>query len=192
MEYDKLKLIQERAEDLLHTLKEDENISAHINAFYILMGLTMASIAFIYIRSDISLRLLIYLLLLIGVIAYHRIRMKTALKENTRLAEYKNENTETKDEHISGLLKYLSSGINVKKTRAETVRTGFMVVFPVFLLLLSEIFFYPFDLTQFIILIVVAFTLGAGFWYVYFTESIKMYEMDKEEVDALLTRLNLE
>ena len=189
MEHDKLQLIESRAETLLKDLKEDNHAFVYSTALLIMVSLYLIAIVFLYIKFDFSTKLLIYLVLLIGMLAYYKMNMNKVFAESASLLNYKTIDRDDKVNYVAGLLRYLNSGFEVKLTRLKSVRIIYAILFPFFLLIVREIFLGTFaDTSSFIINLAVAIVLG-GFWYFYFASDQSELELDKEEVDALITKI---
>ena len=189
MEHDKLQLIESRAETLLKDLKEDSHAFVYSTALLIMVSLYLIAIVFLYIKFDFSTKLLIYLVLLIGMLAYYKMNMNKVFAESAALLNYKTIDRDDKVNYVAGLLRYLNSGFEVKLTRLKSVRIIYAILFPFFLLIVREIFLGTFtDTSSFIINLAVAMVLG-GFWYFYFASDQSELELDKEEVDELITKI---
>ncbi|NNE25498.1 MAG: hypothetical protein HKN09_01525 [Saprospiraceae bacterium] len=189
MEHDKLQLIESRAETLLKDIKEDNHAFVYSTALLIMVSLYLIAIVFLYIKFDFSTKLLIYLVLLIGMLAYYKMNMNKVFAESAALLNYKTIDRDDKINYVAGLLRYLNSGFEVKLTRLKSVRIIYAILFPFFLLIVREIFLGSFsDTSSFLINLVVAIVLG-GFWYFYFASDQSELELDKEEVDELITKI---
>ena len=189
MEHDKLQLIESRAETLLKDLKEDNHAFVYSTALLIMVSLYLIAIVLLYIKFDFSTKLLIYLVLLIGMLAYYKMNMNKVFAESATFLNYKTIDRDDKVNYVAGLLRYLNSGFEVKLTRLRSVRIIYSILFPFFLLIVREIITGPFaDTSSFIINLAVAVVLG-GFWYFYFASDQSELELDKEEVDELITKI---
>ncbi len=193
MEIDKLDLIQKKAETLLASLKEDAQTSYITNALVILVVLFLLPLVILYIvdvESSIT-KFLIYLIVLLGFLILYRIKVGAAVRESTQLTSYKNIDMADKPKYIAGLLKYLSSGYGVKITRLHSVRWLYVFVFPLVLILTSELYQYFFhdDIKTGIMNFVVAFLMGSTFWFLYFQKDLHELELDQHDVDSMVGKL---
>jgi len=119
-------------------------------------------------------------------------RMTASVKESQALAAYEKLDKEDKANYISGQLKYLSSGYNIKIIRLQSVRLIYVIAFPLLLVLLSELYQYFFsegDISTSIMQFVIAFLIGSTFWFFYFQNDIKEFEMDRDDVDRMISNL---
>ena len=185
MEYDKLQLIEEKAETLLEELKNDDDAFVYSTTLLILVVLFLLAIVFLYILTGLSTKLLIYLVILIAVLAYYRLNMNKAYKESTILQKYKDIDPANKSSYVSGLLKYLASGVTIKLERLKSVRLFYTIMFPLFLLIIREIYIGSYDNISFLISILMAALIGGIFWYFYFSKGLTELEEDKEEINDL-------
>ena len=194
MKYDKLDLIQSKAENLLQDLKEDTATSYVTNALLVLVIMYLISLVILYITDVNSsiIKFLIYLLVMIICLVIYRMRMTASVKESQALAAYEKLDKEDKANYISGQLKYLSSGYNIKIIRLQSVRLIYTLAFPLLLVLLSELYQYFFsdgDISTSIMQFVIAFLIGSTFWVFYFQNDIKEFEMDRDDVDRMISNL---
>jgi len=194
MKYDKLDLIQNKAENLLQDLKEDTATSYVTNALLVLVIMYLISLVILYITDVNSsiIKFLIYLLVMIICLVIYRMRMTASVKESQSLAAYEKLDKEDKANYISGQLKYLSSGYNIKIIRLQSVRLIYVIAFPLLLVLLSELYQYFFsegDISTTIMQFIIAFLIGSTFWFFYFQNDIKEFEMDRDDVDRMVSNL---
>jgi|GEM_PF-614583 len=194
MKYDKLDLIQNKAENLLQDLKEDTATSYVTNALLVLVIMYLISLVILYITDVNSsiIKFLIYLLVMIICLVIYRMRMTASVKESQSLAAYEKLDKEDKANYISGQLKYLSSGYNIKIIRLQSVRLIYVIAFPLLLVLLSELYQYFFsegDISTSIMQFIIAFLIGSTFWFFYFQNDIKEFEMDRDDVDRMVSNL---
>ena len=194
MEYDKLDLIQQKAKNLLNDLKDDKDSSGILSALYILVVAYVITLSVLYIFNTESdwIKFVILLFVLVALLLLYRIRMSGAYRDSNMLSGYTNIDPAQKSEYTSGLLKYLSSGYAVKLNRIKTVRIIYMILFPIFLVLVREVWLefsskedYSSGLGQYL----GAFLLAAPFWYMFFREDIVEKEMDHEDVNAMIRKI---
>ena len=193
MEYDKLDLIHNKAETLLDTLKEDAQTSYVTNALVIIVLLFLIPLVILYIVDvDSSItKFLMYLIVLLGLLILYRVRVGGAVRQSTELASYKSIDINDKPKYISGLLKYLSSGYGVKVTRLRSVRWIYVIIFPLVMVLFSELYQYFFhdDIKTGITNFIVAYILGGIFWYKYFQDDLDELELDQQDVDSMVVKV---
>jgi len=193
MEYDKLDLIQKKAETLLSSLKEDAQTSYVTNALVVIVVLFLLPLVILYIvdvESSIT-KYLIYLIVLLGLLILYRMRVGAAVRESSQLTSYKKIDMSDKPSYITGLLKYLSSGYGVKITRLHSVRWIYVFVFPLVMVLFSELYQYCFhdDIKTGIMTFIVAYLIGSTFWFLYFQKDLHELELDQQDVDGMVGKL---
>jgi len=189
MEYDKLQLIENKAENLLSDLRNGDDSSLYSNALLVLVVLFLLSLVSVYIKTGEFKHLLAYLGILLVLLVLHKVKMSAAYKENALLKRYKQHAETDKQSYVSGLLKYLSSGMNVKFKRLKSVRLIYMIIFPLMLIILSELF--NGESRSFILSLIVAYVLGATFWYFYFQDDINELDFAQDDVEDMITKLVL-
>ena len=109
MEYDKLQLIENKAESLLSDLTNGDDSSLYANALLVLVVLFLLGLVSVYIKTGEYTHLLVYLGVLLVLLVLHKIKMSAAFKESVLLKRYKEHSGTDKQAYVSGLLKYLSS-----------------------------------------------------------------------------------
>jgi len=189
MEYDKLQLIENKAENLLSDLKEGNDASLYFNALIVLVVTFLLCLISLYIKSGEYSHLLIYLIILVCLLTLYNIRMSSAYKENALLKRYQSlKNGDDKLAYVSGLLKYLSSGMNVKLRRLKTVRLIYIIMFPIFLVLLQEILR---DTSNLFLSFILAIVIGSSFWAVYFKNDIEELSYAQDDIDEMIRNIAL-
>jgi len=188
MEHDRLQLIESRAETLLSELKEDNDSFVYSTSLLIMVVLFLLAIVFLYIKIGFSINLLIYLVGLTGMLAYYKMNMNKAFSENARLANYKSIDTDDKVNYVTGLLKYLSSGFDVKLTRIRSVKWFYTILFPLFLLILRETYVGEFTTQTFLLNLFVGVITGV-IWYYYFVQGENKLNEDREEINNLINKI---
>ncbi|MBT8188954.1 MAG: hypothetical protein HKN67_14130 [Saprospiraceae bacterium] len=188
MEHDRLQLIESRADTLLQNLKEDNHAFIYSTSILIMVSLYLLAVVFLYIKSGFSVKLLIYLVVLIGMLAYYKMSMNKAFAESDEMSKYKNIDHDDKVNYVSGMLKYLSSGFEVKLTRIHSVRLFYTILFPLFLLIVREIYVGSYTSMSFFINLALAVVVGS-FWYFYFAGNQKELIEDRQEIDEMITKI---
>ncbi len=195
MEYDKLDLIQQKAKYLLNDLREDKDGSNTLACLYILVILYVICLSILYImKSDPGyIKFVIYLVLLLGLLIMYRIRMSEAFRDSNSLSSYTKIDPADKANYTSGLLKYLSSGYNVKIVRIKTVRLIYTILLPLLIVLIGEVWQIFFSEEY----------VSSGFWhhvfafaicspiYFFFGKDIEQRQFDKEDVDTMVRKIHL-
>jgi hypothetical protein len=115
----------------------------------------------------------------------------SAVRESSELANYKKIDISDKPKYIGGLLKYLSSGYGVKVTRLQSVRWIYVIIFPLVMILFSELYQYFFhdDIKTSFMNFFIAYLIGGTFWYLYFKEDLYALEMDQYDVDSMVVKV---
>lgn len=84
---------------------------------------------------------------------------------------------------------YLESGIDIKQTRTSLTRNFYILFFPLLMISLGEIFSGPFTTAQYIILLLLAYLIGGGFWFKFFDEDLQELEFSKIDLSDIRAKL---
>lgn len=196
MEYNNLDLIQTKAEKLLSDIKQDAESSFVSTAqilLVILFSISIIALFIVDIDSSVT-KYLIFMVILLGLLLWHRIKLNVKVKESVALSAYKKGDPADKKNYTIGLLKYLSSGLAIKLTRLKSVRLFFCIMFPLLLVLFKELYQYHFKDGEFgtsLFQYILAFVIGSSFWYYYFQADIAELDLDKADVDSMVSKLYL-
>ena len=180
MEYDKLQLIEHKAEKLLQDAKSNSENSVYTNALYIMIALFLVSLCYIYIKSG-SHTLVYAAALVIALIAY-KFMISNAANELENKTDYKAFATAEKQIYVKNMLQYLAANINLQLSRIKALRTVYMLVFPFFLMMIRQIVLGPIEDDQYIINLFGALLIGVCFWFFFFKKDIDDKEQDYWEV----------
>ncbi len=189
MEYDKLQLIEHKAEKLLQDMKVGSDSSVYTNALYIIIALFLFSLCYIYIKSG-SHTLVYAAALIIALIAYKFI-LSNATKELKTKVNYTAHAGTDKPAYVKGMLEYLASNINLQMSRIKALRTVYILVFPFFLMMVRQIVLGPIEKEQYLLNLFGALILGVCFWFFFFKKDIDEKEQDYWEVINLSKTIQL-
>ena len=189
MEYDKLQIIENKAEKLLKDVKYGADNASYTNAFYLLLVIYIISMSASYILTGDSI--LIYLVVLIVSLIVYKLIISTYAKKAQELSNYKSFDLNDKLPYVTRMLSYLGAEIELKIARVLALRYFYMIVFPFFMLLIAQIFLGIFDGNVLYINLAVALTLGVSYWFFYFKNDISELNLDKEDVDEMIKKISL-
>jgi len=189
MEYDKLDLVEAKAEKLLDDYRSDSDIAVYTNAMFFIVGILLIAIILLYIYDGYGQ--LIYSLALLSLIPY-KIMIGSASEYAKSLSLYKNIDVNDRVGFTSTKLKYLKSLIGLKITRVRALRIVYMCCFPALLYVLSKLFIErELILLNELVYASVAIVIGVTFWYFYFKNEILELELDQEEIKVIITSISL-
>lgn len=189
MEYDKLQLIEHKAEKLLQDMKDSPGSSFYTNALYIIIALFLISLCYIYIKSG-SHTLVYASALVIALIAF-KFMVSNAAKELENKTNYKAFSDDQKPLYVKGMLEFLASSYNLQISRIKALRTVYMLVFPFFLMMIRQIFVGAIEKEQYLFNLIGAVLLGSIFWFFFFKKDIDNKEADYWEVVNLSKTIKL-
>ena len=187
MEYDKLQLVENKANKLLSELNSDSENAYYTNALFLMIVIYLIALGYIYIKS--GQHILLYLLASVCALLAYKLIVSKAAKQIDSSSSYKAIDPANKQDYVKGLLKHLSSLVNLKMHRVKALRILYMISFPFFLVMLKQIFFADDTTSKFISSIIVAILLGGIFWYLFFSNEIQEYEYERYEIDDMIKKL---
>ena len=189
MEYDRLDLVEAKAEKLLDDYRSDSDIAVYTNAMFFLVGILIIAIILLYIYEGYGQ--LIYSLALLSLIPY-KIMIGSASEYSQSLSFYKNIYVSNKIGFTTTKLKYLKSLIVLKLTRVRALRIVYMCCFPVLLYVLSKLFVErEIVFTDELIYAAAAILIGTIYWYFYFKNEIQDLELDQDEIKSIISSISL-
>lgn len=189
MEYDKLQLIENKAEKLLSGFKNDNDSSTYANALFFMLIIFLIALMCIYIYSESYL--LVYVSVLIIAVVIYRGIISGAAKDTNALSNYKSFDQSNKTEYVERMLKYLSAEISLKMARIKGLRLVYMITFPFFLLMIRQLYGGAFEGHSFLWHLIAALFIGIIYWSIFFRSHIVELEFDKSDVTDMLRKIKL-
>lgn len=190
MEYDKLDLIDAKAERLLQKFNSDKDIIMFNNALYILIVLFVITVCFLYVFEGYTY--LIFTLALLSLVPYRTIISRASVRSES-LSMYNTMDSNDKVSYTIAKLKYLGSMIKLIRARLIALRLVYMVCFPVFIYMLSLILLRrEIDWSQEWFYIVLAILIAIPYWFFFFKSEIDELTMNKDEIKNIIVTLQLE
>lgn len=191
MEYDKLDLIDIKADKLIQSFKTDEDMPVFINALIFIIVIFIALVCVLYVYKGYPY--LIFTLALLVFVPY-KLAVNKALSTADNLSRYALDTLDNKAQLTVAKLQYLLSLVQVKKTRVQYLRLAYMVCFPVWLYMLFVLtnFFLKreFTLGYNIAFGLLAIIMGISFWYFYFRNDLELLEEHKAEVKHIISSIH--
>ncbi|MGA0233354.1 MAG: hypothetical protein ACO3MB_10835, partial [Saprospiraceae bacterium] len=123
MEYDKLDLIDAKAERLLQKFNSDKDIIMFTNALYILIVLFVITVCFLYVFEGYTY--LIFTLALLSLVPYRTIISRASVRSES-LSMYNTMDSNDKVSYTIAKLKYLGSMIKLIRARLIALRLVYM------------------------------------------------------------------
>ncbi len=190
MEYDKIDLIDAKAEKLLQQYKLDPDIGLYTNAFWLLVVIFFIALTLLYVLD--GYQQLTFAIALLSCIAY-RLIINKASKSCEALSLYNTFENHSKAEYTLYKLRYLSALIGFKASRIRALRLFYMVCFPVWLVMLSKlVFFRETNFNTVLILLVSAYIIGGVFWYFFYARFIQDLEFKQQDIIEVIGVLQQE
>jgi len=180
MEYDKIELIELKADRLLEKFLSDSDVAVYTNALYFLVSIFLIAVCLLYVFEGYEH--LVYIFALLAIIPYRMIIGAADAKAESKSLYH---SMEIKDKKALTIAKldYLSALVQLKAARLKALRLFYMICFPVWLYMLVKIFVArEFSGLTELVYLGAAFVLGSVFWFFYFKKDIELREMDQNEI----------
>ena len=177
-----MKSTVERLDLLLADLKENFPSSTYTYMVLILFVLFFGAILAFYIKYGYFGRILFYAgaLLIAGI--YYRRGIKESIAHMHAVSNYGDPSIIGEKQYLSNKLVYLKAGIEIKRVRIVIIKWIYFILFPLFLLLMSELFIGKISgVGDFIWKYIVAIIIGGLIWLQFFNKELEIiygYEDD--------------
>ena len=174
-----------------------DNIKSHKSArdfkwlFILLISLLLIATAIHISKFNIGFNL-IPLVLILAFWIYYRLSLKKSIEKQASANKIISENQGEKEDNQSILksrVKYILNGIDVLETRISLIRNQYVILFPVFSILMVDIIRGPLDYAAFAVTAVISIVLGGLFWIFYFRNDLIDLENAEEELEILEEKL---
>lgn len=192
MNNDKLDLVEKKCLTVLQNLRNNDNAGTYITAVIVLGLLMFLTIVILYIKNGYSNKLLIGLILTAIMFLLYKKKTKDAIDINSVKSSLLSTEAETKTMHVSNTLDYLSSGIDVKLVRIRMVRQFYFILFPIYLILIQDLFYGPITSHQIFWGLIGGAILSFIAWGYFFRNELIDLVYHKEEVDAMRKTISLQ
>lgn len=186
----KLDLVEKKCLTLLQNLRNNDDAGIYTTALIILGMLIFIAVLALYIKIGYSNFLLFGLLLTAVLFIVFKVKTNAAIKTNVDKSSFLNDNSESKIVHVTKMLDYLSSGLEVKLIRIKMVRLFYFVLFPIFLLLVRELFFGPASGKELFWGFIGGLVLSIVSWSYFFKSDLIDLVYYKEDVDEMKVYLS--
>lgn len=189
MEYDKLDLIVQRADNLLDQFKSDTDIPVYSNAliFLVVIFLILLSLLYVFIGPS----QLLFAIALIALIPY-KITIDEAAKSVRNFGIHLEDPELDRTSFATLKLRQLESLIALKHTRINAIRFLYIVFFPIWLYMLSRLaILREISWPNEIFFIGLAVLAGTVFWYFYFKPELQKLKTDREDVQEMIVQVSL-
>lgn len=177
-----MKSTSERLDLLLEDLKKNFPSTSYAYIVLLLFVILFGAIIVFYIKYGYLTRLLFYIGS--GIIAglYYRFGIRDSIAHMQSVSNYGDPNTIGEKQYLSNRLAYLKAGIEIKRVRIDIIKWIYFLLFPIFLLLVSEIVISPISgFGDFIWKYIIAIILGGLIWLNFFNKELDIiygYEDD--------------
>ncbi len=180
-----MKSTSERLDLLLDDIKHTNKSTTYTYILLCLVAIFLVGIVLFYIKYGYFGRLLAYFAVLLGTVIYYRVNIVNAIRELQDASGYDALKGVDDKQYMKQKLNYLDVGIEVKRKRITLIRGIYVLIFPVFLVLASELYIGPIEgFASFLWKYILAFILGGIVWMFAFNNDIE--QINGYEDDALI------
>lgn len=180
----RLKAVHEKANQIQEKVEDLSDSKEHVMLFGLLILLLVLSLVGAYIKMGFDLKWIILLIVILAFLLYYRFTMKTAEEKNKVFSNYSDDPDE--NQAFYKRTKFLSSSIQLKRTRIQLTRIFYVFFFPLFLLLMKasvggsdRIFSNP------ILYIGLAILFGSIFWYFFFRSEVQELNITQTDLSNI-------
>jgi len=177
-----MKSTLERLDLLIEDIKNNYPSTTYTYMLLILFVIFFGAILVFYVKEAMVGRLLLYSLALICAAIYYRIAVRSSIQHMLTVSDYGDPEIIGDKQYLANKLAYLNAGIEIKRVRITIIKWIYFFLFPLFLLLMSEIVIEPIvGLGSFIWKYIIALILGGLIWLHFFNKELEIiygYEDD--------------
>jgi hypothetical protein len=178
-------------ENIFDNLKSHKSSRDFKWLFLLLLSIVLIATAIHIARFGIGFNL-IPLILLLAYWVYYRYTLKKAI-EKQALANQKINDSSPEENDNKGILinrlRYILNGIDVLNTRIILIRNQYVLLFPVFAMVVIDIIRGPLGWGAFTVTAVVSVILGGLFWIYYFRNDLIDLENATDELEIIEEKL---
>jgi len=172
--------------DQIHTdLRNDEHNGFYNGLLVLIVVLFLSVIIFHFIKYAFSIKLVICILVLFMMLLLYKTKMQSAYKASMALKNYEEHKEEDHKQFLHGYINFIESGLHIKEARTLSIRNLYIAVFPLFLLLLREVFLEPFQGSSMLWAFIFAFIISYLAWRSIFNKDLEKWDDQIDEVAAL-------
>ena len=179
--------VNHKTDDILEQIRERGD-SVEFSIIILILAIPLGIIALIYMYSQSVWLGLFGILILFSLMIYYRVEMRNIITKNSTFKISQLDHKMSETEQILIKIKYINSGIEIKKKRVLLIRYFYMLCFPFLLFLGTTLISSKFEGLYLIWSVCFAFIIGSVFWSYYFKPELDELDFSQDE---LLDQQNL-
>ena len=192
MDHKSLKHLEEKSLAIIKSETESNDSNSVTSAMILLAVLIFISILSLYIKNGYSIRLIVFLILMLATFLIYKAMMRSVYAEHATHANYKTlASSEDKVHFIKAMLDYISSGYGVKLRRLSLLKWFYILNFPLFLVNMKELIGEGIPDSGFVSIFLSAAVFSFLIWSLFFHFELSEQESNQREVDGILNELKL-
>lgn len=183
----RIQYFESKYEAILKSLRNQDEISYYTGSILLLAGLMIITLLGIFIKDNYSVRLLLFLaVLIVSMLVYKSKISRKSLSSDTS----KSTNTDESLAALKSNLSLLSQTLESRHSRVSAVKWFYIFNFPIFLSAIKE-FISGHISTKFLIFsLLITFLIGLLVWQLFFREDLKKIEEHQLSVSQMINDLS--
>lgn len=185
-----MKSTVERLDLLIEDLKINYPSTTYTYMLLILFVIFFGAILVFYIKEAMLGRLFLYSIALLIAGIYYRVAIRNSIQHMLTVSDYGDPGIIGEKQYLANKLAYLNAGIEIKRVRISVIKWIYFFLFPLFLLLMSEITNEPIvGAGSFIWKYIIALILGGIIWIFFFNKELEIIEGYEDDAIILSRKL---
>ena len=172
------------AHTALNSYSDSEDINAYTVCMLFIIILNLVVIGAITIKFGFHNRYVAFLATILIALIYYRWKMGQVTEKNLKDNSYTNIDPNDKRDYAIGLLRYLSSGFEVKIMRVSLVRTLYVLLTPLIAVGVYDFCFDTMSLKRLVISLGVLLPISYLMWNSFFKSDLEVFSMHSRSFAA--------
>lgn len=173
--------LQQRLNSTLQDLRNQDDANEFNLLLYGLALLTGTVSLLSYFKNE-SFVLLLPIILILGYLFYYRIVMKRVTKKAVSIKKDGAETAMNNNDILEARANYVLNGIEIKLNRLRLVRLFYMLVFPIFLVLLMQLLLGDHLFGNILLSFLLSYAVAGFFWYYFFRSDVEQLSWMEDQV----------
>jgi Flp pilus assembly protein TadB len=173
--------VKHKTDYILEELREKGD-SVEFSIIILVLAIPLGIIALIYMYSQSIWLGLLGIMILMLFMVYYRVKMRNIITQNSSFKISQTDQNLSEAEQILIKIKYINSGIEIKKKRVLLIRYFYMLCFPFLLFLGTTLISSGMEGVYLIWSLIFAFVIGSVFWSYYFKPDLEDLEYTQDEL----------
>ncbi len=190
MSDERLNFLENKCLVLTQRLRNNDDAMSYALAISLMSIVFFITAVLHYIIFGFSSTIISFIVIAIILLVLYKFRIKHVLDINKQHSSKLEANRNYKHKHVCDLNEFLKSASHVKITRIKMVRLIYVIVFPMFLILLFELVNGQNGKVSFSWLIFMAIIMSVPVWYFYFGTQLSDLVLIEKTTEDIKSDLN--